>query len=108
MKNEERKTQWWEYDGRLFNFRPCLFVFLLLCLGIFYAFFAVAYGASILWTLLLLPVFAAAYFLFRNKRALIAVCVLLLAFIVGGLSYSYKAKDYLASPILQGEFKVIH
>ena len=106
MKNEERKTQWWEYDGRLFNFRPCLFVFLLLCLGIFYAFFAVAYGASILWTLLLLPVFATAYFLFKNKRALIAICVLLLAFIVGGLAYAYKAKDYLASPILQGEFKV--
>ena len=106
MKNEERKTEWWDYDGKLFNFRPCLFVFLFLCLGIFYSFCVVAYGASAWWTILLLPVFATAYFILRNKTTLIAVCVLTLAFIVGGLSYFGKATSYLDSPILQGEFGV--
>ena len=106
MKNEERKTEWWDYDGKLFNFRPCLFVFLFLCLGIFYAFCVVAYGLSAWWTILLLPVFATAYFILRNKRTLIAVCFLALAFIVGGLSYSNKAQNYLALPALQGEFGV--
>lgn len=106
MKNEERKTEWWDYDGKLFNFRPCLFVFLFLCLGIFYAFCVVAYGASAWWTLLLLPVFAAAYFILRNKKTLIAICFLALAFLVGGLSYSNKVQNYLSSPALQGEFGV--
>ncbi len=106
MKNEERKTEWWDYDGKLFNFRPCLFVFLFLCLGIFYSFCVVAYGASAWWTILLLPVFATAYFILRNKTVLIAVCVLTLAFIVGGLSYFGKATSYLDSPILQGELGV--
>ena len=106
MKKEERKTKWWDYDGKLFNFRPCLFVFLFLCLGIFYAFFAVAYGAPVWWTIFLLPIFATAYFILRNKTALIAIFVLAFAFIVGGLSYANKATSYLDSPILQGEFGV--
>ncbi len=106
MKNEERKTEWWDYDGRLFNFRPCLFVFLFLCLGIFYAFCTVVYDLSIVWTIVLLVVFAVVYLTFRNKKALTAIWFLALAFMLGGVSYSYKAQDYLASPVLHGEFGV--
>ncbi|MBR2341071.1 MAG: ComEC/Rec2 family competence protein [Clostridia bacterium] len=106
MKNEERKTEWWDYDGRLFNFRPCLFVFLFFCLGIFYAFCSVAYDASVWWTLLLLPIFAIAYFILKQKNVLLSICFLSLAFIVGAVSYSHKAKVYLASPVVSGEVSV--
>lgn len=106
MKNETRKTEWWDYDGRLFNFRPCLFVFLFLCLGIFYGYCSVVYELSPWWALLLLPIFAAVYLLFRNKKSLITICVLATVFMVGGLSYSHKAKEYLSSPIVHGEVVV--
>ena len=102
MKNIEKKNEWWEYDGRLFNFRPCLFVFLFLCLGILYAFFVLNNNAPVLWLLLLLPFTAAPYLLLRKKSALIAVWFMALAFVCGGVSYYAKATEYLASDVLSG------
>ena len=55
---------------------------------------------------MLLPIFAAVYLLFRNKKSLITICVLATVFMVGGLSYSHKAKEYLSSPIVHGEVVV--
>ena len=103
MKNEERNTEWWDYDGRLFNFRPCLFVFLFLCLGILYGFLVVYYNAPLWWLLFLLPIIPLPYLIVRKKSAWYAVWVMALAFLCGGLSYYAKATDYLASPIVNGD-----
>lgn len=81
-------------EGKFFNFRPCLFTALFLCLGIVFSNFAFGYGVSLWWAAVVLVLPIVFYFLLRKKLALFAGCALALAFLIGVFSYGLKASDF--------------
>ena len=81
-------------EGRFFNFRPCLFTALFLCLGIVFSDFALGYGVSVWWAAVVLILPFVFYFVLRKKLALFAGVALALAFLIGVFSYGLKAADF--------------
>ncbi len=94
MLTTEKKIQNSDGEGKFFNFRPCLFVAIFLCLGIAFSNFILEYGASIWWATVVLVLPFICYFVLRKKLALVAGGALALAFLVGFFSYGAKAADF--------------
>ena len=95
-------------EGRLFNFRPCLFAAFFLCFGIVFAYLHIGYGLSAWWSLSLLPVLILPYFLLRKKSAIVAGVGLTLAFFVGFVCYAGRASSFTATKFYNVEDATVY
>ena len=96
-----------ELDGRIFNFRPCLFAAFSAAIGIFVAYLTFRYSLSAWWCLLVLPVGGLPYVLLKRKSALLAAALLIFAFLIGVGGMALKLRSYTSAPIFTQTVTVV-
>lgn len=111
MQIQETQKLQTEYaaEDKLFNFRPIFFFAICLCLGIAFALAWLRYGISPWWLTLALPVFITAVCLQgkgKRLRAVLAVLVLSLAFLLGAATTYSKIKNFENTKVYEGTFTV--
>ena len=89
--------------GKLFHFRPVLFLALFFAYGIFCAFLHKVKDLS--WTALLAPIFAVCVLLLSKERKafLLKFGALLLSFSLGTVALTVQTERYLSGGYVQGE-----
>ena len=89
--------------GKLFHFRPVLFLALFFAYGIFCAFLHKVKDLS--WTALLAPIFAVCVLLLSKERKafLLKFGALLLSFSLGTVALTVQTERYLSGEYVQGE-----
>lgn len=96
-------------EDKLFNFRPIFFFAVCLCLGGVYALAWKADGVSPWWLLLAVPVFVVAVWLQgkgKRLRAVAAVLLLVLSFLLGIVGTVSKIDDFENTKTYHGSYTV--
>ena len=83
-------------EDKLFNFRPLLFTFLFIAIGVLFAYFYLRIELSPIWCIGLLPILATPFFFRKNKylQTFMAVLVLATGFIVGVIGLNVQVNLY--------------
>lgn len=96
-----------ESSFKLFNFRPVFFGAIILALGILFAYFTVAKGASPLWLLFVFPIALIFFFIYKAEKnflaGLIAALVFLLLFFVGYYATAAQLRAFSSATPYAGE-----
>lgn len=96
-----------ENSFKLFNFRPVFFGAIVLVLGILFAYFTVAKGASPLWLLVVFPIALIFFFIYKAEKnflaGLIAALVFLLLFFVGYHGGTAQFRSFSSATPYAGE-----
>lgn len=82
---------------KLFNFRPCFFAAVFLCVGIAFCYVRIFYGISMWWLLVGLALLLPVCFCRSKERlikVLLAVALLTAAFFAGAVNFSYRVRDF--------------
>ncbi len=95
---------------KLFNFRPCFFAAVFLCIGIAFCYVRIFYGISMWWLLVGLALLLPVCFCRCKERlikALLAVALLVAAFFAGAGNFSYRVRDFADCTDYNGETTVL-
>lgn len=94
------------FGGRIFNFRPCLFAAIFLCLGICFSRLSFVHGYPLWFVLSPFAVPVGIGLIYRTKKAWSAGVLLALAFTVGFCGYQNKAEEFTSAPFYDKTVKV--
>ena len=96
-----------ERDGRIFNFRPCLFAAFCTAIGIWLSYLIFRYSLSVWWCLSILPIGILPYVVLKSKSSLIASAGLMLAFLIGVCGMTIQLRSYTSAPVFTDTVTVV-